>query len=205
MTVSALKKTSGEHCTVVLEDGSEIKSTLNTVTDLRLYSGKELDDNALEELKRLSARALSRQHALMLLSRRQYSKNELYKKLIEKGEDEQAAEDCVAWLAENRLIDDEYYAGAVARHYTAKGYGAGRVKAELARRGIDRELMAQTLETLTASDDMIDKFISSRLRDPGDPAEVRKISNALFRRGYSWDEIKSALRRHSAETEDCDG
>ena len=33
----------------------------------------------------------------------------------------------------------------------------------------------------------IDKFISSRLTDPEDRDQVRKVSAALFRRGYSWE------------------
>ena len=118
---------------------------------------------------------------------------------IEKGEDEDTAEYCAVWLAEHSLIDDERYAAAVARHYAAKGYGAGRVRAELSRRGIDRELWDGAVGAMPAGDGKIDKFISSRLHDPDDRDEVRKLSQALYRRGYSWEEIRSALERHRAE------
>ena len=51
------------------------------------------------------------------------------------------------------------------------------------------------------NEDKIDKFIASLLHDPEDRDEVRKLSNALYRRGYSWDEIRRALERHRAEAE----
>lgn len=199
MTITAIKQTSPGRLTVCLEDGSEIKSTLGVVTDLRLFSGRELDCRELEELRQASGRALAREKALEILSRRPMSRKELKTKLIQKGEEEAVAEYCVQWLSDNRLIDDESYAAAVARHYAAKGYGAGRVRSELSRRGIDRELWDEALEQMPENEGKLDKFIAARLKDPEDRDQVRKISAALYRRGYSWEDIRSALNRFHAE------
>ena len=196
MLITGIRQTSPGRLTVGLDDGSEVKTTLGVVTDMRLYAGRELDGEAVNALKTASARALARERAIEYVSRRAMSRAELKKKLIEKGEDEDTAEYCAAWLAEHSLIDDERYAAAVARHYAAKGYGAGRVRAELSRRGIDRELWDGAVGAMPAGDGKIDKFISSRLHDPDDRDEVRKLSQALYRRGYSWEEIRSALERH---------
>ena len=202
MLISDIRQTSPGRMTVGLDNGSEIKTTLGVVTDLRLFSGRELDEEELETLKTASERALARERAIEMLSRRSMSRAEMVKKLIEKGEDEDTAEYCADWLVEHSLIDDESYAAAVARHYAAKGYGAGRVRAELGRRGISRELWEDALSSMPENDDKIDRFISARLTDPDDRDAVRKISQALFRRGYSWDEIRSALERHRAEIQE---
>ncbi len=202
MLISDIRQTSPGRMTVGLDNGSEIKTTLGVVTDLRLFSGRELDEEELEALKTASVRALARERAIEMLSRRSMSRAEMVKKLIEKGEDEDTAEYCADWLVEHSLIDDESYAAAVARHYAAKGYGAGRVRAELGRRGISRELWEDALASMPENDDKIDRFISARLTDPDDRDAVRKISQALFRRGYSWDEIRSALERHRAEIQE---
>lgn len=199
MLISALRQTSPGRITVVLDDGSEIRSTLGVITDMRLYSGRELDAQAVEQLRVDSMRALTRERALEMLSRRAMSRAELVKKLIDKGVDEDTAEYCGTWMEEHSLIDDESYAATVARHYAGKGYGAGRVRAELARRGISRELWDSALDAMPQNDDKIDKFISSRLHDINDRDEVRKLCQALFRRGYSWDEIREALERHKAD------
>lgn len=202
MQITDIHQTSPGRLTVTLAGGDEIKSTLGIVTDMRLYSGREMDPAAVSELKSASLRALARERALEYLSRRPMSCAELKKKLIEKGEDEDVAEYCVGWLSEHGLIDDESYAAAVARHYAAKGYGPGRVRTELSRRGIARELWDGALDAMPENVDKLDRFISSRLHDPDDRDEVRRVSQALFRRGYSWDEIRRALERHRASADD---
>ena len=200
--VSALRQTSPGRVTVTLCGGEEIKTTLNVITDLRLYSGRELDEEELKALRAASASALARNRAMELLSRRPMSEKELVDKLIRKGEDQETAADCARWLREKGFLDDESYAAAVARHYAAKGYGPGRVRAELSRRGVDRELWDDTLEAMPENTDKLDRFIAARLSDPEDRDQVRKVSAALYRRGYSWEEIRSALRRFNAETEE---
>lgn len=200
--VSAMRQTSPGRVTVTLCGGEEIKTTLNVVTDLRLYSGRELDGEELKELYRASRSALARNRAMELLSRRPMSEKELVDKLIRKGEDEETARDCARWLREEGFLNDESYAAAVARHYAAKGYGPGRVRAELSRRGVDRELWDGTIEAMPENTEKLDRFIAARLTDPEDREQIRKVSAALYRRGYSWEEIRSALGRFHAETEE---
>ena len=202
MIVSALKKTSSDRILVEFEVGESLRSTLAAVTDARLYVGMELGEEEYAELRRSSSRGLERQKALELLSRRPHSRKELKDKLLRRGVSEEDAEDCVAWLAERGFLDDEEYAGAVARHYAAKGYGAGRVRSELQRRGIDRELAADTLSDLPDNAGKIDAFLARRLGDSHDREAVRKVSAALFRRGFSWEEIRAALRRFDSNIEE---
>jgi regulatory protein len=172
------------------------------VTDLRLFSGKDLDTEQLQELRLSSGRALAREKALEYLSRRPMSRKELKDKLLQKGEDEDIAEYCVQWLSDNGLLDDESYAASVARHYAAKGYGQGRVRTELSRRGINRELWSDAVEQMPDNSSKLDKFIAARLKDPEDKAQVRKVTAALYRRGYSWEDIRSAMSRFNAQVEE---
>ena len=197
MLFSALKQTSPGRITVVLEDGAEIRSSLAVVTDLRLFTGKDLDEIQLAQLRSLSRRSLARDKAVEYLSRRPMSCKELRDKLLEKGEEEAVADDCVQWLLEQGFLNDARYAAMVVRHYAGKNYGAGRIRQELSRRGIARELWDEALAEAPEPEDKLDRFIASRLRDPGDRAQIQKISSALCRRGYSWDQIRDALRRYT--------
>ena len=199
MIISSIKRNSPGGLSVILEDGEEIKTTLGVVTDLRLFSGRDLDEAALEDLRLASRRALARDRALAIVSQRQMSRRELGGKLRDKGVDEETAAWCVDWITEHGFIDEEAYAAAIARHYAAKGYGEGRVRQELMRRGIPRELFDDAFAAMPEGDEKLDRFIAARLRDPDDRDEVRKLSAALYRRGYSGEEIREALRRHKAE------
>lgn len=202
MIISSLKQTSPGRVTVCFEDGSEIKTTLNVITDMRLYNGLDADEELIRHIRLSSQMALTREKALELLSLRQMSCKEMRDKLISKGYDESASESAVQWLSDNRLLNDESYAAAIVRHYAAKGYGEGRIKSELSRRGIAKYLWDEALENMPETESKIDKFIASRLKDPDDREQIKKISNALFRRGYSWDEIRAALSRVEVQTEE---
>ena len=202
MTVTAIRQDSPDRLRVVLEDGEELRSTLGVVTALRLYAGRELDTEGLEQLRRESDRALARERALTLVSQRQMSARELRDKLRQKGIEPETADWCVDWLTERGLLDETAYAAAVVRHYAAKGYGAGRVRAELSRRGLSRELADEAMETMPDGQEKLDRLIAARLRNPGDRDEVRKLSASLYRRGFSSEEIRSALRRFETEIED---
>ena len=201
MIVSSIKQSSPGQLTVVMEDGEEIRTTLGVVTDLRLFSGREFDGEALEALRLESKRALARDRALAIVSQRQMSRKELGAKLRDKGVDDETAAWCVAWIVEHGFIDEEAYAAAIVRHYAAKGYGEGRVRQELQRRGIPRELFDDAFAAMPEGNEKLDRFIASRLRDVNDRDAVRKLSAALYRRGYSGEEIRSALRRFEAEIE----
>ena len=76
---------------------------------------------------------------MRLLERRDYGRDELAAKLVEKGfeapEAAAAADRCVAL----GFVNDENYAAMVARHYTARGFGERRVLEELRRRRVPRE------------------------------------------------------------------
>ena len=187
---------------VSLDGGEEIKASLGAVTEMRLYTGRELDEEQLSRLKYLSDRDRARAKGLELISRRMLSVKELEQKLVQKGISEEAAHDCALWLEENRFLDDEAYASALARHYSAKGYGALRLRHELSRRGVERELWDDAVEHMPENTDKIDKFIAARLKDRSDREQINKVSAALFRRGFSWEEIRQALRRFDADAEE---
>lgn len=197
MRVENLRQLSTDRVVIVLDNGQEIKSSLGVVTEARLFVGKSLDKDEIEALRRDSARSLARDRALELISRRRMSQKEVRDKLLQKGESEDAADYAVLWLSERGFLNDGSYAAAVARHYAAKGYGAMRVRSELQRRGVEREHWDAALEEMPEADEKLERFISSRLKDPEDRDQVRKVSAALLRRGYSWEEVRSALRRHT--------
>ena len=196
MIVTALHPTSPERVNLLLEDGQEIPTTLGIVTELRLFAGKDLEEAQLELIRSKTEASQARDRALDLLSRRPHSRKELSDKLRMKGYDNASSCSAVDWLEEHGYLDDRNYAGMVVRHYTSKGYGIGRIRAELSKRGIPRELREEALSEMPNTDDSIDRFIRNRLKDPNDRDEIRKLSASLARRGFGWEEIQSAIERY---------
>lgn len=199
MTLREIKQTSPERFTLVFDDGTELKTTLGIITERFIHSGMDFDEDAYNELVSACTLALAKARALRIINARPMSCEELRKRLVEKGETPENAEECAEWLCQMGLINDTEYAGSVVRHYAAKGYGASRIKQELRRHGVSRELWDEAMSQMPEQDEYLTRFLRSRLSDPGDRAQVKKVSDALFRRGYSWDQIKHALNEFDTQ------
>ena len=202
MTVLSVLPKSASHILVRLSDGTEILSTLNTLADLRISEGVELNDTLLEELRSVSERDLGFEKASEIALRRLISRKELRTKLLQKGISEENCDFCINKLLRFGILNDEVYAEAIVRHYASKGYGQAKIKTELLKRGISRDLWEDAFRSMPENDDKIEQYLRTHLSDPGDRSQVQKVSGALYRRGFSWDEIHTALRRFEAAEED---
>lgn len=134
--------------------------------------------------------------ALKILERRDVSRKMLLDKLTEKGVADADAEEVADWLCGLGVVNDERFAGLVVRHYAAKGYGERRIREELYRRGIDRELWDAALEELTGSDERLDRLLGAKLRGDTSPENLQRTQNYLLRRGYSWEDVREATERY---------
>lgn len=144
----------------------------------------------------------TRKKALDLLNRRDYGSAELCAKLVEKGAEFEDAEAAVRYMIRVGFIDDERYAAMVARHYAAKGYGPGRVREELRRRKIDRELWDAAVASVPSDGDRVCSLFKSKMRGKGADADaLRRAGSALVRRGFSWEDVRKAQEHYLAEME----
>ena len=187
----------------ILEDGSILRVSENEVIGFALYTGKELGEEEVERLLDSLRRSQLKEKTIALLARKPMSRRELERKLgeWEAGEEETAV--ICGRMEELGFLNDREYAARVVRHYSTKGYGARKLRDELYHRGVPRELWDEALEQARDSADTIDTFIEKKLagREP-DRKELKKISDALARRGYSWSDINDGLRRFGARLED---
>ena len=134
--------------------------------------------------------------ALKILERRDVSRKMLLDKLTEKGVADADAEEVADWLCGLGVVNDERFAGLIVRHYAAKGYGERRIREELYRRGINRELWDAALEELTGSDERLDRLLGAKLRGDASPENLQRTQNYLLRRGYSWEDVREATERY---------
>lgn len=203
MTVTALRQLSAERYELSFSDGTAAKTTLSVIADLSLYTGRELTDAEYESVISASELARAKERAMRIIGARAMSERELYDRLVEKGETEENAAACVQWLISLHLLDDAEYAAMTVRHYAAKGYGKRRIQSELYRRKIPKRHWESALAGLPEQDETIDRLLRSRLRSPEpDRAEIKRASDFLLRRGFSWSEIREALARYEPGIEE---
>ena len=184
---------------VFLEDGACLKITEQELLDFGLRAGDELDQTALDRLKKAAGISNVKVKAADLIGKRAMSRHELEKKLQEKGASQAETRYAAEWLEAIGAIDDGDYARLLARHYGQMGYGPARVREKLREKGIPRELWDEALEELGDSAGQIDAFLNGKLhgRIP-DQREKKRLSDALARRGFPWGEIRAAWLRQGA-------
>lgn len=187
----------------MLEDGSILRLGEGEVVRFALYAGKELSNDEAEELQKAAKGSALKEKALSLLVRKPQSRKELEHKLREWEASEQETEVICDRLEELGYLNDAAYAAQIARRYSAKGYGERKLRDELYRRGISRELWEEALTEAQDPSQAIDAFLAKRFSGhTPDRQELKKASDALARRGYRWSEITEGLRRYGAEVED---
>ena len=202
-TIIELRQLSSERYELRFSDGNTVKTTFTVVADYSLYTGRELTEEELSDVLAASALARCKDRAMRIISSRPMSERELYDRLVEKGESEQNAAASVAYLINLHFLDDAEYAAMVVRHYAAKGYGARRVRDELYRRKVPRELWDEAFEQMPEQEEEIDRLLRARLRgtEAPDRSQMKKATDALLRRGFSWDEVRAAVNRYQSETD----
>ncbi|HVB27545.1 MAG TPA: regulatory protein RecX, partial [Mycobacteriales bacterium] len=133
---------------------------------------------------------LARTICLRLLTASARTRSQLAEALQRRQVPAEAAEAVLDRLAEVGLIDDAAYAGSwVAGRSGARGLGRRALTAELRRRGVAAETVAETVAGLSADDELATArdLVHRRLRGmAGLPPDVRhrRLLGMLARRGF---------------------
>ena len=175
------------------DDGSAMRLYRQTVQDFGLYPGKELTDAEMTALRKAAGEMSAKMRAVRIVSATNVSKRDLEQRLIHKGEDPTQAKQAVAWMSELNLLDDAKTAEQVVHSCIRKGYGIARAKQALYEKRIPKEYWEDALADYPDQTDKITEFLSSRLKPGYEERDLRRATDALLRRGHSYQQIRRAL------------
>lgn len=136
-----------------------------------------------------------RERALRHLARRDHSRAELTRKLATHGSAEEI-EAVIARMGELGLQSDTRYAEAFVRVKAAR-FGAARLRNELSRRGVERELIDEAIagECSTPEIERARMVLYSRFHAPPiDAREWARQARFLQTRGFASDLIRKLLK-----------
>lgn len=185
---------------LIFDDGKRLKAPAFKVVELGLSIGSEVSPEEFLALENAQSLASCKERAVRILTASGLSKKELQKRLVQKGESEEDAEEAVRWLEELHLIDDLETAKQLVRSAALRGYGRARAKSILYEKGIPKEFWEEALEELPEMDGAIDIFLRRKLEGkPLDGKLIKKTVDALLRRGHSYHDIQEGLCRFEAE------
>ena len=168
-------------------------------------SGDEIDDGDLAAFKEAAGSRLAFNSAMFSLDMRDHSEKEIRQKLIRKY-DAQSVDSAVEKLIGLGLINDRRYAELLTRElFERKKYGKTRVKSELYRRGIAAEIINEVIEAYEEDNDsdnvekIVDIIRKKYYNKLIDEKSRQKVVAALVRLGYSFSDIRQAMREFSCD------
>lgn len=169
-------------------------------SSLYLKDGQEISEEEYSELESTVNIRRAYNCAVSLLSRRDHSENELLKKLCEKGFSA-GAEEAIEKLKSGGYVDDERFCRIFASELIRlKGYGRRRVEQELYRKGVSREIIGAVLEEISFDSEKLISIIKRKyLTKLTDEKGRKRVVDALMRLGYSYSEIRYALKEIEEE------
>ena len=177
------------------EDGSSMRLYRQTVEDFGLYAGKELAEEEMKDLRKAAGDMSAKMRAVRIVSASSVSKRDLEYRLVQKGEDPKQAKQAVEWMSDLNLLDDAKTAEQIVHRCIHKGYGLARAKQALYEKRIPKEFWADALEDYPDQTDRILEFLRTRLKNGRDEREVRRATDALLRKGHSYQEIRRAMQQ----------
>ncbi|GBD29143.1 Regulatory protein RecX [bacterium HR32] len=158
----------------------------------------EVHPGVVAQLEREDLRLRTRERALRLLALRPRSRAELERRL-RRAADASVAAEVLSALEREGLVDDRRFAEQWVRtRRTVRLLGTFRLRAELLRKGVPREIVEAALASAPADEDAVAAELA-RLRLPRYrhlPADkaARRLAGYLARRGFGAGAVLRALR-----------
>ena len=183
-------------------DGSTMRLYRQTVEDFGLYTGLELTQDQISELRNAAGQMSAKMRAVRIVSAASVSKRDLQERLVRKGETEDQAMEAVRWMEDLNLVNDADTAAQIVSRCAARGYGMARAKQALYEKKIPRQFWEDALAEYPDQSEHILAFLQSRLGSSWDRRDLKRTIDALLRRGHSYSEIQRALRQLELDMED---
>ncbi len=165
-----------------------------------IHEGDSLSESFIDEVLLFDERVRAKAKALRLLSHRALAVDELRQKLLDRDFSERTTERILADLVRVGLLNDESYATAFVHARMSQRPSSKRLlEIELKRKGIGEKEAERIVEGAYGpeSESQVAEMLFRKKMESlkgEDPRKARKKAvEFLFRRGFDWELIRSAM------------
>lgn len=185
-------KTAGRY-NIFVDEKYSFSLDENQLLDLKLKIGFEIEDDQLNQLKGESIFGKAYGRALELILSRPRSYKEMKDYARRKKWDKELTDKVLQKLADKGYINDQKFAEFWLRaRLGGKPISKRKISAELAQKGINREIADKILQDYSGEDELDTLRVLVKKKRSKYPDE-QKFMAYLARQGFSFDMIKKAI------------
>lgn len=183
---------------IFIDDKPGLRVSESTLAKSGLYTGKALDERAIEQIVQADSRERAHQAAVNFISYRPRSSKEIVDKLVRKGFSHELALEVVDQLKELDLLNDLQFARMFVRDkLLGKPMGRAMLRRKLLEKGITFQLSERVLKEYVTEENEQDaakslavrkmKISRSRFSALDPLAKQKRLIDYLLSRGFSQD------------------
>lgn len=204
LKIKSIKSKNENTAIITLEDENVYFISKDIIYKNGLRKGDEITNEFINELIRENQKYYIKERAYRYLSRRMHSSYELKIKLLQKNYDKKLIEEVLNELKEKKLINDKEFAGLyIDERLRKKKIGIVKIRAELMKKGINRQIIDELLNGFETNDEMKENILliaekklnQLKSRNLDNKQIKQKLFSFLISKGYDFDLIKETINK----------
>ena len=196
MRITAIKQQvkNPERVSIFVDGRYEFSLSLDELLQQKLKNGQELDLADVKRLKKVSDDGKLRTRALEWLLGRPHSTRELKDYLYRKKAGPELTESLVSEFTDKAYLDDRQFGVWFMDLQKRRGKSDRGLRAEMFKKGLDRELVDELLAAEPADETARLKLVIEKKRKlPRYRDDPQRLKQYLARQGFSYDLINSII------------
>lgn len=179
---------------ITFGNGEYLSLDEDLFTDYYFYVDKDIDEDEYETIKQKSNLIKEKNYLISLLSKKNYSTNEIIFKLKNKNISNDNINYLIEYLQNNNLLNDENYFNEYIECLNLKNYGYYKIKEKLIQKGFKQELEYNKNIELEKINNILPALIKKYNKESQNK-KIILIKNSLLNNGFDSDLINEVLKK----------
>ena len=193
---------------ILFESGWEVWLGKKLELPFRVAEGTEVDRDSFKQFILLHQYPPALEKAVSMLAQRARSRKEIQERLRFAHYDEEVISLVIYKLEQENLLNDQEFSKQWVQSRMKK-YGSARIARELRMKGLNQETVNAALGPYSEEDELhcavslAEKKIRSMRSEADNKVLIRRVTEMMVRRGYSWNIAKKAVELVLDTEESC--
>lgn len=196
MKITSIKQQlkNSDRASIFIDGKYSFSLNLNELVQEKLKLNQEIDDTDLKKLKKLSDEGKIKARALEWIMNRPRSRREFRDYLYRKKVESELTASLMEGFEQRGYLSETNFAKWLTDMLRRRGKSERAIKNELMKKGIERDIITETLKQEVSNEhERLKTIIEKKAHLSRYKADPQKLKQYLFRQGFNYDDINNLL------------